>query len=442
MTDFPCLICMCKLNIEKNEHYIKFYCNQCKISKKYYDSLENEAYEKFVKYCETRRKEIESDFSKNKEKKKRDEDYENVFRLFNPYRADDDFIPPVKNSTKPITPEILDDLGIKKIIPSQTYEDVRKIIGDIEIDTFLENILFSGDAFVCSVDSFNPENAEFDSSLDVLGKLSSNLKLILKEHGINNLYRYQKQTFKTILEQKDVFITAPTSSGKTESFLIPILQKIINDGTKNQVETIIVYPTKALADDQLKRLKKYCDSCGIKVENIHGDVSSAERKKIYSNPPQILLTNFDMIHYHLWNNDDFAKLISTAKILAIDEVHKYGGIFGSNVHNIIKRLKRICGILQIIAASATLENPENFCEKLFGNKFQIIQGSGNRGKIIFCMLYPLKKSQNEMMISLISKLANQDHKILSFSNSRMGAEEISIGCKKNGISIEVHRVEF
>ena len=72
-----------------------------------------------------------------------------------------------------------------------------------------------------------------------------------------------------------------------------------------------------------------------------GDTTQNERKEILENPPQILVTNFDVIHYHLWHQTKFSSLLANLRILVVDETHVYSGIFGSNVHYIIKRLKRI-----------------------------------------------------------------------------------------------------
>ena len=95
------------------------------------------------------------------------------------------------------------------------------------------------------------------------------------------------------------------------------------------------------------------------------------------------------MHYHIWHQTKFSTILASTKILIVDEAHVYSGIFGSNVHYIIKRLKRICNSkLQFVAASATLEDAKDFCQELFGEKMQIIHGSGKKGKTDFVMLFP------------------------------------------------------
>ena len=135
------------------------------------------------------------------------------------------------------------------------------------------------------------------------------------------------------------------------------------------VFAIFVYPTKALSRDQYPKIQKFADKIGVKVKVFDGDTKLEERRDIIDNPPQILITNFDVLHYHMWHQTKFSSLLSSAKILVTDEAHVYSGIFGTNVHYIIKRLKRICtNKLQFVAASATLDDAKEFCQKLFWRK--------------------------------------------------------------------------
>ena len=130
-----------------------------------------------------------------------------------------------------------------------------------------------------------------------------------------------------------------------------------------------------------------------------GDTKLEERREIIENPPQILVTNFDILHYHLWHQTKFSSLLTSTRILVVDEAHVYSGIFGSNVHYIIKRLKRICSNkLQFVAASATLDDAKEFCQQLFGEKMQIIHGSGKKGQTDFAMLFPSLRTQRALMV--------------------------------------------
>ena len=71
---------------------------------------------------------------------------------------------------------------------------------------------------------------------------------------------------------------------------------------------------------------------------------------ILSNTPEVIITNFDVLHYHLWHRTKFSYLLRTSQFLFVDEAHTYTGVFGANVHHIVKRLERLCkNKLQIIA---------------------------------------------------------------------------------------------
>ena len=107
---------------------------------------------------------------------------------------------------------------------------------------------------------------------------------------------------------------------------------------------------------------EYSKNMDIVVKIFDGDLNASEKQNFYEFPPNIVLTNFDSIHYHLLNNTKLIKLLNTLEFLVVDEVHTYTGIFGSNVHHIIQRLERIINNkkLQIIACSATLPNVKEF----------------------------------------------------------------------------------
>nr|WP_255348566.1 MULTISPECIES: DEAD/DEAH box helicase [Nitrosopumilus] len=203
---------------------------------------------------------------------------------------------------------------------------------------------------------------------------------------------------------------------------------------------MFVYPTKALARDQFPKIKKFAEKIGINVKVFDGDTKITERRDIIDNPPHILVTNFDVLHYHMWHQTKFSSILSSTRILVTDEAHVYSGIFGSNVHYIIKRLKRICtNKLQFVAASATLDDAKGFCEKLFGEKMQKIQGSGKKGQTDFAMLFPSLRTQRSLMVELTKKLTQKNHKTMVFNNSHLNSELLAIQAKKQKVNIKVHR---
>ena len=108
---------------------------------------------------------------------------------------------------------------------------------------------------------------------------------------------------------------------------------------------------------ELPKIREFAESVGIRVGIFDGDTPLDERNMILSNTPEVIITNFDVLHYHLWHRTKFSYLLRTSQFLFVDEAHTYTGVFGANVHHIVKRLERLCkNKLQIIAASATLPN--------------------------------------------------------------------------------------
>ncbi|MGI0066467.1 MAG: DEAD/DEAH box helicase, partial [Nitrosotalea sp.] len=263
---------------------------------------------------------------------------------------------------------------------------------------------------------------------------------VLESKGIKKFYKFQEEAIHHIVSGDNIVITAPTASGKTESFVIPIIERIGN--SKNPVsaiQAIFVYPTKSLSRDQYPKIKEIADKMNIRCAVFDGDTKQEERGEILANPPQIIITNFDVLHYHLWHRTRFASLFNTTRFLAVDEAHVYSGIFGSNVHYIIKRLNRIAPKLQMVAASATLENALQFCQMLFGVKMIQVSGSGKKGKTEFSMLFPSLMTQRALMIDILKKLTSKQHKTLVFSNSHLNSELLALQARRQKVDIKVHR---
>jgi len=271
--------------------------------------------------------------------------------------------------------------------------------------------------------------------------LDESISDYLKDIGIKQFYKFQEEAIEEVSFGENVIIEAPTASGKTEAFLIPVIQKIKKEssGAKG-VFAVFVYPTKALSRDQHPKILKFAEKIGIDVQVFDGDTNQIERREIVENPPHILITNFDVLHYHLWHQTKFSSLLSTMKVLVVDEAHVYSGIFGSNVHYIIKRLKRICSNkIQFVAASATLEDAKNFCEQLFGVKMRIVHGSGKKGQTDFVMLFPSLRTQRALMVDLTKRMTEKNHKTMVFNNSHLNSELLAIQARKQKVNIKVHR---
>jgi len=330
-------------------------------------------------------------------------------------------------------------LGLKNEGIIRDEKELKKMIGDHSLDEITESVLFSKKDYISMFKTIKNPPPMMGSKVEELG-LDLQIVNYLQKIDIKRFYKFQEDAINEIVYGSNVVIEAPTASGKTEAFLIPVLQKISNQkDNQGRVLALFVYPTKALSRDQYPKILEFARRLGITVSVFDGDTKQSERVEILNNPPQLIITNFDILHYHLWNRTRFAALLSSVKFLVTDEVHVYSGIFGSNVHYIIKRLKRICNNIQFIASSATLENAVEFCSRLFDEKMKLIRGTGKKGETDFLMLFPSLRTQRALMVDLIKKLTSKKHKTLVFSNSHKNSELLAMQGRKQNVDIKVHR---
>ncbi len=265
------------------------------------------------------------------------------------------------------------------------------------------------------------------------------LKEYLKKKGIERLYRFQELAFRYISEGKDVLIEAPTGSGKTEAFTLPVVNEILESGQRG-TQALFLYPTKALARDQAAKFEALERATQVKFRVFDGDTGREERERIFRERPEVIITNPDLLHLHLtmpWSS--FRHMIRNVRFLVIDEVHSYTGAFGTHLHFLIKRLRRFTE-LQVIGSSATIGNPEEFSSLLFSSPVEVIREEGGRkARLHFAMLYPEERSNLGAMVEALRILQAHGYKTLAFSNTHRNAEFLLRAARKSGLSIDLHR---
>lgn len=230
---------------------------------------------------------------------------------------------------------------------------------------------------------------------------SLNKKLIhcLQQSGIRNLYEHQAKAFTLIEDGNDLLVATPTSSGKSMIYNLPVLDSIL---TNNKSRSFYLFPLKALARDQLRILQQF--ESNLELDDFpdkqdlaaiyDGDTSSWHRKKIRANPPNILITNPDMLHlsflpYHA----AWAHFFQHLQYIVIDEVHSYRGVFGSHMSWVLRRLQRVLQLYGVnptyILLSATIGNPEELGEMLIGRPVTTLtKNSAPRAKRNMLFLNP------------------------------------------------------
>src|SRR5436305_2601138 len=185
--------------------------------------------------------------------------------------------------------------------------------------------------------------------------------------GSPRLYTHQAEATNLALGGKDLVVVTPTASGKTACYNLPVLQAMLKDPN---ARAIYLFPTKALAQDQLAELHGLVEALdadpsearsGIRTYTYDGDTPVNARKAIRS-AGHIVITNPDMLHTGvLPHHTRWVRLFENLRYVVIDELHTYRGVFGSHVANVIRRLKRICAFYEtkpiFICCSATIANP-------------------------------------------------------------------------------------
>lgn len=209
--------------------------------------------------------------------------------------------------------------------------------------------------------------------------LSDSLVDVLEKQGIDKLYSHQAEAIEHIQKGRDTVVVTPTASGKTLCYNLPVLDSILK---AEESRALYLFPTKALAQDQLNELLELSEKldAGVKTYTYDGDTRPSVRKSIRQ-AGHIVLTNPDMLHTGILpHHTKWVKLFENLDYVVIDEVHSYRGVFGSHVANVIRRLKRIAEFYGadpvFITASATIANPAELASRLIGKDVELVDNNG------------------------------------------------------------------
>ncbi len=282
-----------------------------------------------------------------------------------------------------------------------------------------------------------PREARFAPMPD---DLHPGLRAALAARGFERLYSHQAEMISHARAGRDVVITTGTASGKSLAFLLPVLQGILEDPS---ARALLVYPTKALAQDQLRGILRLADELrsahpglGQLESGVYdGDTPPTERKRVRERA-NLILTNADMLNAGLLpahGRPGFAHLFRNVKWLVIDELHVYRGAFGAHFANLARRLDRVCRHYgsrpQILASSATIANPKELAERLTGRSFEWVRedGSPAAGKTVYFWQPPLmdndvRRSTVAELVTLFPRLIEQRARTIAFCKSRKETE--------------------
>lgn len=218
-----------------------------------------------------------------------------------------------------------------------------------------------------------PRYAPFPAQLD------SRLQHVLRQRGISQLYTHQAAAIEAALHGRDVTVVTPTASGKTLCYNVPVLHSIlVNEASR----ALYLFPTKALAQDQVTELQQTIDMLDVDVKTYtyDGDTPVTARQAIRQ-AGHIVVTNPDMLHTGILpHHTKWVRLFENLRYIVIDELHQYRGVFGSHLANVLRRLARICAFYGsrpvFICASATIANPAELASRLTGREMTLIDDNG------------------------------------------------------------------
>lgn len=299
-----------------------------------------------------------------------------------------------------------------------------------------------GDAGVRVVYARAEEYGEPEPGPDVrdLGLPDPVVRVLLKR-GIERLYRFQFDAYRHVLDGRNVVVSAGTGTGKTEAFLLPLL-KIAAETAGPNPKALILYPTKALARDQLKRFSDYTVFGATSVSVYDGDTPRSVRSRIASNPTTFVVTNPDMVHVGLVYSPHIRRFVANAGVMVFDELHVYEGVLGSHVHHLFHRVRMHRGAApQVVASSATIGNPKEFAESLFGGEFVEVRGSTMRkGTAVHALVSAGVLSRWSVAVFVSRFLADRGLRFIVFVDSQQLAEMLTnIMRSRYGMEVMVHR---
>ncbi len=255
---------------------------------------------------------------------------------------------------------------------------------------------------------------------------------ILNQLGINALFDHQLSAIKFLEDGHHTVIATPTASGKSLIYHLPVIDQVTRDSNSR---ALYLYPLKALAQDQLQTLNSFFnrvkeDSATAAIYD--GDTNAYRRHKIRSHPPQVLLTNPEMLHLSLLPyHEKWETFLTGLKFVVVDEVHTYRGVLGSHMSQVFRRLLRVCryyGARPVfVFTSATVANPKQLCQDLTGLQVKCVDVSGApQGKRHLVFLDPQQEHPARTTILLLKAALARELRTIVYTKSRKYAELIAL----------------
>ncbi len=289
---------------------------------------------------------------------------------------------------------------------------------------------------------------------DIPSAIHPKIKTALAQKGITRLYTHQSAAFEQIVQRKNVVVVTPTASGKTLTYNLPILNELMDN---REIRSLYLFPTKALAQDQVNEVQSIIEATGEKILSytFDGDTPPEVRRTIRS-AGHIVITNPDMLHQGILPHHTlWIKLFENLRFIVIDEVHAYRGVFGSHLANVLRRLKRICHFYgsnpQFICSSATIANPQELAQRITGEEVHVVDESGAPGGEKHFIFYNPPVVNRELGIrnsvlkevrQIVRRFLPTGIQLIVFARSRLNVEILVTYLKETArqLKIDVNKI--
>jgi len=303
----------------------------------------------------------------------------------------------------------------------------------VAVELALQELLTSPDTApnICHIESIPAQPARL---VEMLPDIQPALRDALRQLGITELYTHQAESWHKLRDGHDIVVVTPTASGKTLCYNLPVLDSIMKN---NSARALYVFPTKALAQDQVSALHSLIQQTGrdIKTYTYDGDTPQSARKAIRQ-AGHVVVTNPDMLHAAILpHHTKWVKLFENLEYVVLDEIHQYRGVFGSHFANVLRRLERITKFYgrspRFVCCSATIANPGELARLLTARDVHVIDQSGAPKVAKKFLFYNPPVVNAELGIrrsslleakKVAAKLMRNDVQTIVFTNSRVRTE--------------------
>ncbi len=249
----------------------------------------------------------------------------------------------------------------------------------------------------------------------------------------NGLYSHQAAALETSLAGNDICLTTSTAGGKSLVFMTAAADLVMRDA---QATVLVFYPLRALIQDQLQKWAAILKPLNMRPAFIDGSIKMSQREDLLSQHRVVLMTP-DVTHAWFMsnlNNTAIATFRRNLRLLILDEVHVYEGVFGTNMAFFLRRLQAVCGEHRLICCSATLGKPADFIFQLTGRTTREYgpdtEGSPVPTKTIM-LLHPQNGDGFNDSVGLIQELArNYSGRFLAFADSRRMVELVTAAVQR------------